>query len=49
MEFFVPADRTARALDAEEVDDLLLGGREPGLLRLGVIDERDGAPIVHPV
>lgn len=46
---FVRADRTAKALNAEQVNDLLLGNREPSLLRLGVIDERDGAPIVHPV
>lgn len=45
---FVLADRAARELDSVEIEDLLAGS-EPNLLRLGVIDERDGAPVVHPV
>lgn len=50
MEFVLAdrADRAARELGVREVEALLTGS-EPNLLRLGVIDERDGAPVVHPV
>ena len=40
------ADRTAKPLNTNEVDDLL---SQPNLLRLAVVDERDLLPIVHPV
>lgn len=43
---FVLADKTAKLLDAKEVDDLL---SKPNLLRLAVVDERDLLPLVHPV
>ncbi|MEO9294482.1 MAG: pyridoxamine 5'-phosphate oxidase family protein [Nitrososphaera sp.] len=43
---FVLADRSARPLTKKEVDQLL---SKPNILRLAVVDERDGLPIVHPV
>lgn len=43
---FTLADRTARILDRKELDRLL---SQPNLLRLAVVDERNGLPIVHPV
>ena len=43
---FTLADRDARPLDRREVEEMLSG---PNILRLGLIDERDGSPIVHPV
>lgn len=43
---FVLADKTASPLKDYERDRVLSG---PNILRLGVIDERDGLPIVHPV
>lgn len=43
---FVLADRSARQLSTKEVDLLL---SKPNILRLAVVDERDGLPIVHPV
>ena len=43
---FVLADKTATPLSAHERDHVLSGSN---ILRLGVIDERDGLPIVHPV
>lgn len=46
MTKFVLADKTARSLDSHEISHVLSG---PNILRLGVIDERDGLPIVHPV
>lgn len=46
MVMFVLADSTARPLDKQEISHVLSG---PNILRLGVIDERDGLPIVHPV
>lgn len=43
---FLLADMAARPLGAREVNRLL---SQPNLLRLGLIDWRDGSPIVHPV
>ena len=43
---FVLADRLARQLSTKEVDLLL---SKPNILRLAVVDECDGLPIVHPV
>lgn len=43
---FLLADRTARPLGRKELDKFLAG---PNILRLAIIDERDGWPIVHPV
>ena len=43
---FVLADRLARQLSTKEVDLLL---SKPNILRLAVVDEREGMPIVHPV
>jgi nitroimidazol reductase NimA-like FMN-containing flavoprotein (pyridoxamine 5'-phosphate oxidase superfamily) len=43
---FVLADKTARPLDASEVDGLL---SQSNLLRLAFVDERDLLPMVHPV
>lgn len=43
---FTLADPKARPLDRREVEELLSG---PNILRLGLVDERDGSPVVHPV
>lgn len=43
---FILADRHARKLDQGEAEAILSG---PHILRLGLIDERDGSPVVHPV
>lgn len=43
---FVLADRAARPLGEKEVTRLL---SLPNLLRLALVDERDGLPMVHPV
>lgn len=43
---FILADRAARPLGAKEVARLL---SLPNLLRLAVVDGRDGFPMVHPV
>lgn len=43
---FTLADRAARPLNRHEAEEILAG---PNILRLGLIDERDGSPIVHPV
>ena len=43
---FTLADRTARKLEAHELEHVLSG---PNILRLGFVDERDGSPVVHPV
>ncbi len=43
---FTLADKTARPLEKEEMAALL---EKPNLLRIGMIDIRDGAPLVHPV
>jgi hypothetical protein len=43
---FTLADPKAKPLERHEFE-ALLGG--PNILRLGVVDERDGAPMVHPV
>jgi len=43
---FTLADAKAGPLDQHEVEALLSG---PNILRLGVVDERDGSPMVHPV
>lgn len=43
---FTLADRNARPLDRREVEEIL---SDPNILRLGLIDECDGSPIVHPV
>ena len=43
---FVLADNSARHLSLREVNVLL---STPNILRLAVVDERDGLPIVHPV
>ncbi|NWG37183.1 pyridoxamine 5'-phosphate oxidase family protein [Nitrososphaera sp.] len=46
MAKFTLADPKGKPLDRKEVDNLLSG---PNILRLGVLDERDGSPMVHPV
>jgi len=43
---FTLVDRNARPLDRHEVEPILT---DPNLLRLGLIDEHDDSPIVHPV
>ncbi len=43
---FLLADRTAKPLGSKELDKFLA---KPNILRLAIIDERDGWPIVHPV
>lgn len=43
---FTLADGKAVPLDQNEVEALLAG---PNILRLGLVDERDGSPMVHPV
>lgn len=43
---FVLADRSAKQLGRKELEILL---SQPNLLRLGVVDESNGLPIVHPV
>lgn len=43
---FSLADKAAGPLEQREIDAIFAG---PHLLRLGLIDERDGSPLVHPV
>ncbi len=43
---FLLADRTAKPLSRRELGKFLA---RPNILRLAIIDERDGWPIVHPV
>jgi general stress protein 26 len=43
---FTLADVKAKPLDRDETEEILRG---PHILRLGLIDERDGSPLVHPV
>jgi nitroimidazol reductase NimA-like FMN-containing flavoprotein (pyridoxamine 5'-phosphate oxidase superfamily) len=43
---FTLADRTAKPLEEGELSDLLDG---PNILRLAIVDARDGMPLVHPV
>lgn len=43
---FTLADRAAKPLDEGELSDLL---NKPNILRLAMIDARDGMPLVHPV
>ncbi len=43
---FTLADQNAKPLDRPEADEILGG---PHILRLGLIDERDDSPVVHPV
>lgn len=45
MKYFL-ADKMAKEMSREEVDGFL---KEPNILRLGMIDKRDGKPLVHPV
>ncbi len=40
------ADRTAKPMGNEELKSFL---DQPHIMRIGLIDERDGYPIVHPV
>ena len=43
---FTLADKAAKPLDPHEIEAVLAG---PNILRLGLIDEHDGLPVVHPV
>ena len=43
---FVPADGAARPLGKAEMAELL---EQPNIMRIAVIDFRDGTPLVHPV
>ena len=43
---FTLADRTAKPLEEGEVSELL---NQPNILRLAMVDVRDGTPLVHPV
>lgn len=43
---FTLADRTAKPLEEGELADLL---DMPNILRLAIVDLRDGMPLVHPV
>jgi nitroimidazol reductase NimA-like FMN-containing flavoprotein (pyridoxamine 5'-phosphate oxidase superfamily) len=43
---FTLADRTAKPLEEGELSDLL---DRPNILRLAIVDSRDGMPLVHPV
>jgi nitroimidazol reductase NimA-like FMN-containing flavoprotein (pyridoxamine 5'-phosphate oxidase superfamily) len=43
---FTLADKTAKILTEEEVLALL---NQPNILRIAMIDNRDGTPLVHPV
>lgn len=43
---FILADPKGTPLDRHEMEELLSG---PNILRLGLVDERDGSPVVHPV
>jgi nitroimidazol reductase NimA-like FMN-containing flavoprotein (pyridoxamine 5'-phosphate oxidase superfamily) len=43
---FTLADGTAKPLEKEELSDLL---DRPNILRLAIVDVRDGMPLVHPV
>lgn len=43
---FTLADGAAKPLDQSEAEEILAG---PHIMRIGVIDERDGSPLVHPV
>jgi nitroimidazol reductase NimA-like FMN-containing flavoprotein (pyridoxamine 5'-phosphate oxidase superfamily) len=43
---FKLADKKARTLEREELATLL---NQPNILRIAMIDFRDGAPLVHPV
>jgi len=40
------ADKFAKPMGEKELDDLL---NQPNILRLAIIDSRDGMPLVHPV
>jgi nitroimidazol reductase NimA-like FMN-containing flavoprotein (pyridoxamine 5'-phosphate oxidase superfamily) len=43
---FTLADRKAKPLEEGELSDLL---DKPNILRLAIVDARDGTPLVHPV
>jgi hypothetical protein len=43
---FTLADKTAKILTEEEV---LALPNQPNILRIAMIDSRDGMPLVHPV
>jgi general stress protein 26 len=43
---FTLADKAALPLEWQEIEAILA---EPNILRLGLVDERDGSPLVHPV
>ncbi len=43
---FTLADRTAKPLEENELAEFL---DQPNILRIAMIDFRDGAPLVHPV